>query len=51
MKVKLAFGREGAEIVLPEHVRATVLEAKFAEAAASADDALAEAFCRLTYLP
>lgn len=43
MKVKLAFGREGAEIVLPEHVRATVLEAKFAEAAASADDALAEA--------
>jgi len=43
MKVKLAFGREGAAIALPAHVRATVLEAKFAEAVASADDALAEA--------
>ncbi len=43
MKVKLAFGRTGAEIELPSHVRATVLEAKFAEAVASADDALAEA--------
>ena len=43
MKVKLAFGREGAEIELPAHVRATVLEAKFAEAMDSADDALAAA--------
>ena len=43
MKVKLAFGREGAAIALPAHVRATVLAAKFAEAVASADDALAEA--------
>jgi nickel-dependent lactate racemase len=43
MKVKLAFGREGAEIEIPSHVRATVLEAKFAEAVESADDALAEA--------
>src|SRR5262245_17966539 len=43
MKVKLAFGREGAEVQLPSHVRATVLEAKFAEAMESADDALAEA--------
>jgi nickel-dependent lactate racemase len=46
MKVKLAFGRDGAEVELPSHVRATVLEAKFAEAAASPDDVLAEALCR-----
>jgi nickel-dependent lactate racemase len=43
MKVKLAFGREGAEIELPSHIRATVLAAKFAEAAEAADNALAEA--------
>src|SRR5881296_2160548 len=43
MKVKLAYGHEGAAVALPAHVRATVLEAKFAEAVASADDALAEA--------
>jgi len=43
MKVKLAFGREGAEIELPPHVQATVLEARFAEAMESADAALAEA--------
>jgi len=43
MKVKLAFGREGAEVEVPSHVQVTVLEAKFAEAVASADDALTEA--------
>jgi len=43
MKVKLAFGREGAEVELPSHVQVTVLEAKFAEAIESADDALTEA--------
>jgi len=43
MKMPLAFGRDGAEIALPSHVRVTVLEAKFAEAVASADDTLAEA--------
>jgi lactate racemase len=43
MKVKLAFGREDAEVELPSHIQVTVLEAKFAEAMASADDALAEA--------
>jgi nickel-dependent lactate racemase len=43
MKVKLAFGREGAEIEIPAHIRATVLEARFAEPVASADDALAAA--------
>src|SRR5215510_1346439 len=43
MKVKLAFGREGAEVELPSHVQVTVLEAKFAEAVAAADNALAEA--------
>src|SRR5712692_2702655 len=43
MKMQLAFGRDGAEIALPSHVRVTVLEAKFAEAVASADDALAAA--------
>lgn len=43
MKVKLAFGREGAEIEVPAHVHTTVLEAKFAEAVASPDRALAEA--------
>jgi nickel-dependent lactate racemase len=46
MKVRLAFGREGAEIELPAHVRATVLQAKFAEAAQAADNALAEALRR-----
>jgi lactate racemase len=43
MKVKLAFGRESAEVELPSHVQVTVLEAKFAEAVAAVDDALAEA--------
>jgi nickel-dependent lactate racemase len=43
MKVKLAFGREGAEIEIPSHVRVTVLEAKFANAVESADEALSEA--------
>lgn len=46
MRVKLAFGRAGADIELPPHVRATVLEAKFAEAEGSADDALATALRR-----
>lgn len=43
MKVKLAFGRDGADITLPGHVQAQILEAKFAEAVTSADSALAEA--------
>src|SRR5262245_17172722 len=43
MKVKLAFGRENADVELPSHVQVTVLEAKFAEAVAAVDDALAEA--------
>ena len=43
MKVTLAFGRDGAEIDIPAHVHASVLHAKSAEAAASADAALAEA--------
>jgi len=43
MKVKLAFGRDGAEVELPSHVQVTVLAAKFAEAVESAADALAEA--------
>jgi len=43
MKIKLAFGREGAEIELPAHVQATILEARFADAVESADDALAAA--------
>ncbi len=45
MKVELAFGRESAEVELPSHVQVTVLEAKFAEAVAAVDDALAEALC------
>lgn len=43
MNVKLAFGREGAEVELPSHVQTTVLEAKFADAAQSAHHALEEA--------
>ena len=43
MKVKLAFGREGAEVEIPSHVQANVLEPKFAAAVPSADTALAEA--------
>lgn len=43
MNVKLAFGREGAEVELPSHVQTTVLEAKFAEAVQSADSALTKA--------
>jgi lactate racemase len=43
MKVKLAFGREGAEVEIPLHVQANVLEPKFAAAAPSPDTVLAEA--------
>src|SRR5262245_60763812 len=43
MKVKLAFGRDGAEVEIPSYIKATVLDAKFAEAVHSADAALAEA--------
>src|SRR5215510_15023270 len=43
MKVKLAFGRDGAEVDLPSHVQVNVLEPKFAAAVSSADAALAEA--------
>jgi nickel-dependent lactate racemase len=43
MKVKLAFGREGAEVEIPAHIQATVLEAKFAEAMEAPDAALAGA--------
>lgn len=43
MRVKLAFGREGAEVEIPSHVQANVLEPKFAAAVPSADDALSEA--------
>ena len=43
MKVRLAFGRDGAEVELPSRVQITILEAKFAEAEQSADAALAEA--------
>ncbi len=32
MNVKLAFGRDGAEVTLPSHIEATMLDAKFAEA-------------------
>ena len=43
MRVKLAFGRDGAEVDLPSHVQVNVLEPKFAAAVSSADAALAEA--------
>jgi lactate racemase len=43
MKVKLAFGRDGAEVEIPSHVQANVLEPKFAVAVPSADAALADA--------
>ena len=43
MRVKLAFGRQGAEVEIPSHVQANVLEPKFAAAVPSADAALAEA--------
>ncbi|MCS6926176.1 MAG: nickel-dependent lactate racemase [Candidatus Binatia bacterium] len=46
MKVRLAFGRTGVEIELPSHVRATVLQAKFAEAAGAADEVVAAALRR-----
>ena len=42
MKVKLAFGRDGAEVEIPSHVQANVLEPKFAAAVPSPDAALAE---------
>lgn len=43
MKVKLAFGREEAEVEVPSHVHPTILEAKFPEAVESAETALARA--------
>lgn len=43
MKVKLAFGRAGAEVEIPSHVRAQILEPKFAIAMPSPDAALTEA--------
>jgi len=43
MKVKLAFGRDGAEVEIPAHVQANILEPKFATAVSSPDTALAEA--------
>lgn len=43
MKVRLAFGREGAEVEFPAHIQTIVLEAKFADAVESADVALANA--------
>jgi lactate racemase len=43
MKVHLAFGRAGAEVDIPARVNAIVLEAKFAEAVPSPDDALRRA--------
>src|SRR6185369_13899622 len=43
MKVKLAFGRDGAEVDIPSHVQVNILEPKFAAAVSSADAALAEA--------
>jgi nickel-dependent lactate racemase len=43
MKVQVAFHREGAELDLPESWRTRVLEARFAGAAGSADDALQHA--------
>src|SRR5712692_1724959 len=43
MKVQLAFDRAGAPVELPGHWRTTVLEARFAGAAGSPDEAIAEA--------
>lgn len=43
MRVRLAFGHDGAEVELPAHVQATLLEAKFAEAEQSSDTALTKA--------
>ncbi len=43
MKVKLAFGRDGAEVEIPSHIQANVLEPKFATAVSSPDAVLAEA--------
>jgi lactate racemase len=43
MRVKLAFGREGAEVEIPSHVQANILEPKFAAPVPSVDTALAEA--------
>ncbi len=43
MKIRLAFDREGAEVSLPNDWRATVLQARFASAVDSADDAVAAA--------
>ena len=39
MKVTLAFGRTGAEVTIPSHIEARVLEAKFAQALPAADEA------------
>ncbi len=46
MKVRLAFDRQGAEVSLPDSWRATVLEARFAPAVGSPDEAIAEALAR-----
>jgi nickel-dependent lactate racemase len=43
MKIQVAFHKEGAELDLPSSWRTTVLEARFAGAAGSADEALAAA--------
>ncbi len=42
-KVWLAFGREGVEVELPGHLEVRVLEARFARALPSPDEALAQA--------
>src|SRR5574341_1193171 len=46
MRIQLAFDRAGAEVTLPDPWRTTVLEARFAGAVPSADEAVAEAIAR-----
>jgi nickel-dependent lactate racemase len=46
MRVRVALDKSGAELVLPDHWRTTVLEPRFAGAAGSAGAALAEALAR-----
>ena len=46
MKIRLAFDRAGVEVALPEDWRATVLEARFAAAVDSPDEAVAAALTR-----
>ena len=43
MKVKLEYDKTGAEIALPDHLRTTVLESRFARELADPNAALAEA--------